>query len=52
MIEHFGASSATVGALKSLSAGGDPKGYFRRQAGRSDSMPGLGHVRFVANFPG
>jgi cytochrome P450 len=57
MLEHFGASHAHwLEALKSLPAGLDPDGYFRRRAGRRDQfavmIPGLGPVHFVATVVG
>jgi cytochrome P450 len=57
MREHFGAPQARLSrALKSVPAGLDPEGYFRRRAGRSKPFsivyPGLGPVHFVATVDG
>jgi cytochrome P450 len=57
MLEHFGAPRAQwLEALKSVPAGLDVDGYFRRRAGRSDQfavmVPGLGPVHFVATVAG
>lgn len=57
MFENLGAPRAHwLAALKSLPAGLDPDGYFRRQAGRRDQFavmfPGLGPVHFVATVVG